>query len=112
MVSLTTRVSPRSSVTLSSTSYLYREWAISRQVLVNLALDDLHDLTGTVLQSLGKDDDGIRLYHDLHEDGVIHVVLAFGKGHHPAVSTVAGIEDGGTYGMAGAGTSAADKLRC
>lgn len=29
---------------------------------------------------------GVEGYHDLHEDGVIHVVLAFGKGHHPAVS--------------------------
>ena len=57
--------------------------------------------------------DGIRLYHDLHEDGVIHVVLAFGKGHHPAVSTVAGIGvDGGTYGMAGAGTFGCGQAFC
>ena len=82
-------------------------------VLVVLALDDFHDLTGTVLQLLGKDDDGIRLYHDLQEDGVIHVVLAFGKGHHPAVSTVAGIGvDGGTYGMAGAGTFGCGQAFC
>lgn len=56
-------------------------------------------------QLLGKDDDGIRLYQDLQEDGVNHVVLAFGKGHHPAVSTVAGVGvDSGTYSMVGTGT--------
>lgn len=52
-------------------------------------------------------------YHDLHEDGVVHVVLAFGKGHHPAVSTVAGVGvDGGTYSMAGTGTFGCGQAFC
>ena len=38
---------------------------------------------------------------------------AVGKGHHPAVSTVAGIGvDGGTYGMAGAGTFGCGQAFC
>lgn len=50
---------------------------------------------------------------DLHEDGVIHVVLAFGKGHHPAVSTVAGVGvDSGTYSMAGTGTFGCGQAFC
>ena len=73
-------------------------------VPVILTLQNLHDLTGTVLQLLGKHHDGIGLHHDLHEYGVIHAVFALGKGHHPAVSAVAGIGvDGGQHCHAGSG---------
>ena len=43
-------------------------------------------------------------------DGTINEAL---QGHHPAVSTVAGIGvDGGTYGMAGAGTFGCGQAFC
>ena len=82
-------------------------------VPVVLALQNLHDLTGTVFQLLGKYHDGIGLHHDLHEHGVVHAVFALGEGHHPAVSAVAGIGvDGGADGMAGAGALGGRQALC
>ena len=73
-------------------------------VPVILPFDDLHDLTGAVLQLLGEHHDGVSLHHDLHQDLISHVVLALGKRHHPPVGGFGGIGvDGGHHSVPGTG---------
>jgi len=50
-----------------------------------LALNDFHDLSGSVVQLLRVHDYWKCFYHNLHKHIVRHLVFSLGKRHHTAV---------------------------